>query len=79
MKLYAMNGKRLYIYGTPLARLNERKQEERGRPSGYIGDVDRMTLRTLKGHVCEGAPCKECEVQCGYGRRYLQLLEEKKK
>lgn len=33
------------------------------------------TLRAVRMHLCEGAnsPCQKCEVQCGYGKRYLQL------
>ena len=46
------------------------------------------TLKELKGYLCEvcapkwgrGMPkarkCKECEAQCGYGRRLLELMKE---
>lgn len=76
MKLYNMNGKRIYIYGTPLARAGDGPfvDETVGRPAGgTIPDVDRMTMKTLKGYLCEGAPCAGCEVMCGFGKRYLAL------
>lgn len=68
MKLYAMNGRRIYIYGTPLARAGDGPfvDETVGRPAGgTIPDVDRMNMKTLKGYLCE--------VMCGFGKRYLAL------
>lgn len=78
MRLMDERGKRVHIYAAPMSRFAETGGPERIRPYiGHAGDVDRMPMRTLKANVCEGAPCAGCEVMCGYGRRYLQLLQEK--
>ena len=36
------------------------------------------TKRSIKEHLCEGlkSPCKNCEIQCGYGRRWMEMQRE---
>ena len=49
-------------------------REDGGRAPGFMPDVEKMSLRGLKKHICPGAPCATCDVMCGYGRRYLELV-----
>ena len=36
-------------------------------------------MRQISMHLCDRlkSDCAHCEIMCGYGRRYLQLLQEK--
>lgn len=77
MILRDKRGRRVFIYGVPLARASEAKRENRGRPIGYAMDIESMNMRTIQTHICEGAPCAGCEIACGYGRRYLELMKER--
>ena len=35
---------------------------------------EKLSLKRLRSeYLCRNASCVECEVMCGYGRRYLEL------
>lgn len=36
------------------------------------------SLRSIKQYLCQGlkSPCRNCEVMCGYGRRWLEIQRE---
>jgi hypothetical protein len=36
---------------------------------------ERMDMKHLKRHLCDGYKCEKCDVMCAYGRRYLALKE----
>lgn len=67
------------LVGWSTASLTRHRKNERGTGKrtvdAFHAPEDYKTLRALKMQLCMGAnsPCETCEVQCGYGRRCVEL------
>lgn len=60
------------VGATPMNRLYHTPRDQ---IKQYMKDPEAMKLREIKGHLYSGVKCEECDVLCGYGKRYLQLKE----